>query len=508
MGYTSLMQIIHTLPIQIIILSIIFLIGIITYIGCLLSSKEPDLNSGLNYRQMWGIIAAISFIIGISYLIYFTNPNEFMIILSLFLTVVGVISIVFWFYDPLLYVLSEIKLKIRTKSESKVNSVVTDKKYNNFAIIVCAYNEEQVIGNLLKSISNLDYKKKYYDTYVVCDNCNDGTEKIVELFDVIKMARHDRIKKGKGFAVEWFFNSLTHDLGKGNYYDAYVILDADNLVNKEFLRKMNTQLNNGAEVIQAYLGCKNPDDTWVSLSYSLSYWITNDIFQKAHNTLGLSAQLGGTGMVIKRSIMDEIGITGGSLTEDILFTTEYVLEKNKSCYWEDEAAIHDEKPLKIGKSIKQRTRWMQGHVNTCAKYFIPILWSSFKNRSFRQFDVAFYLIKPILNLFLLFGYIILISTTILIPKTIIPLQIFASWEFLVSLLLFHMILYSIILHRAGKYRYILQLPILLIYSLTYYISIFKGIIKRNEQHWVKTEHTCTVDIHENPSNLDLPKENN
>jgi len=163
--------------------------------------------------------------------------------------------------------------------------------------------------------------------------------------------------------------------------------------------------------------------------------------------------------------------------------------------------------LKIGNSIRQRTRWMQGHVNTFGKYFIPLLWNSLKNRSFRQFDAAFYLIKPILNLFIFIGYIILIATQFLLPD-IIPSNIFTTWEFLIALLIFHMILYSIILHQAGKYKYILWTPILLIYSLTYYISIFKGIIKRNEQHWVKTEHTSTINIHEESPNSDLHQRKN
>ncbi|MCL2156559.1 MAG: glycosyltransferase [Methanobrevibacter sp.] len=479
-------------PIQLIILFIIFSFAIISYIGHSLSSKEPDLNSGLNYSQMWGIIGVSSVLIGITYLIYCTTQKEFMLILSLFLTIIQVISLVFWFYDPLLYVFSQIKNKIKHINKFNENNIEVGKNFNKFAVIICAHNEEQVVGNLLKSISDLDYSKEFYDTYVICDNCTDETDKVVESFDAIKMVRYDKINIGKGYALEWFFNSLKYDLNKGEYYDAYVVLDADNLINKEFLTKMNFQLNNGEEVIQAYLGCKNPDDTWVSRSYSLSYWITNDIFQRAHNPLGLSAQLGGTGMVFKRSILEEIGLSGESLTEDLLFTTKYVLEKNKSCCWESEAKILDEKPLEIGKSIKQRTRWMQGHVDTCMKYFVPLLFSSFKNKSFRQFDVAFYLIKPILNLFLFLGYIILIATTILLPNAITPFPIF-TWEFLVSLLVFYMILYSVILHRAGKYKYILWTPILLIYSLTYYVPIFKGIIKRNEQHWVKTEHTCVVD---------------
>ena len=44
--------------------------------------------------------------------------------------------------------------------------------------------------------------------------------------------------------------------------------------------------------------------------------------------------------------------------------------------------------------------------------------------------------------------------------------------------------------------------------LIYYILIFKGIIKRNEQHWVKTEHTSTINIHEESPNSDLHQRKN
>ena len=494
MGFTELIHIIANLPIQIIIF-VLFLIGIIAYIGYSLSSKEPDLKSGLNHRQIWGVLITTSLFIGISYLIYYFSQSMFLMLLAIFLTIVEIISIVYWFYDPSLYVLSEIKLLIERNFKSNGNQEDA-LKYNKFAIVICAYNEEQVLGNLLSAINNLDYNKEYYDTYVVCDNCIDGTEEIVDSFDANKIIRHDKTKIGKGFALEYFFNSLKNDFNKEKYYDAYVVIDADNLLNQEFLTKINSRLNNGEEVIQAYLGCKNPKGTWVSCSYSLAYWITNDIFQKAHHNLNLSSQLGGTGMIIKRSILEEIGLPGDSLTEDVLFTTKYVLKKNKPCTWSDEAEILDEKPLQLGNSIKQRTRWMQGHINTCFKYFLPLIKNSVKYRSFRQFDAAFYLIKPIFNLFLFFGYIISISKTIFLPNLFTPLPEFASWEFLVILLLFHLILYSFILVRAGKYKYILGIPLLLIYSLTFYIAIFKGLIKRNEHYWVKTEHSCAVDVDE------------
>jgi hypothetical protein len=49
-------------------------------------------------------------------------------------------------------------------------------------------------------------------------------------------------------------------------------------------------------VAQGYLDSKNPHDSWVTRSYAFSYWATSRIYQLARERLGLSAQLGGTGL--------------------------------------------------------------------------------------------------------------------------------------------------------------------------------------------------------------------
>lgn len=46
-----------------------------------------------------------------------------------------------------------------------------------------------------------------------------------------------------------------------------------------------------AQAIQGYLDTKNPDDTWISRSYALSYWYTNRFWQLARSNWGLSAAL-------------------------------------------------------------------------------------------------------------------------------------------------------------------------------------------------------------------------
>ena len=47
-----------------------------------------------------------------------------------------------------------------------------------FAMIVCAHNEEQVIGKLVENLHLLNYSDHLYDIFVVADNCKDNTAQI------------------------------------------------------------------------------------------------------------------------------------------------------------------------------------------------------------------------------------------------------------------------------------------------------------------------------------------
>ena len=81
-------------------------------------------------------------------------------------------------------------------------------------------------------------------------------------------------------------------------YDAVTIFDADNIVHKDFLKEMNSKLQEGYKVVQGYIDSKNPDDSWIAASYSIAFWSQNRLFQLSRNNIGLSNQIGGTGFAI------------------------------------------------------------------------------------------------------------------------------------------------------------------------------------------------------------------
>ena len=263
---------------------------------------------------------------------------------------------------------------------------------NKFAIIISAHNEELVIGGAIRSLKALKYPKEMYDIFVIADNCTDNTAKVAKETGAKVFERFDRIKRGKGHSLEWMFKKL-FEFEK--QYDAICILDADNLVSSNYLLEMNKQLCLGNKVIQGYLDSKNPKDSWISGNYSISYWMSNRLFQLPRHYLGLSCALGGTGFVMSHDVLKQIGWEATCLTEDLEFSIRLVL-KNMRVSWAHDAIVYDEKPLKLAQSWRQRKRWMQGHCDCASRFFWQLLKKAIKDMDIVALDSAMYLLQPLI----------------------------------------------------------------------------------------------------------------
>lgn len=261
-----------------------------------------------------------------------------------------------------------------------------------FAIVVPAHNEEMVIGPLVDNLRALDYPEELYDIFVIADNSNDGTAQIALRHEAIVYERFDTSLRGKGYALEWFFNKLFNMPKK---YDAVVIFDADNLVDPQFLRHMNNRLCEGAKIVQGYIDAKNPHDTWVTASFAMAFWISNRMLQLARFNLGLSNYLGGTGMAISLDVLREIGWGATSLTEDLEFSLKALLSGYKTT-WAHEAVVYDEKPLTFKQAWNQRKRWALGHVELFRTYSMEFLKEAWNKRDIVLFDAAVVTLQPLL----------------------------------------------------------------------------------------------------------------
>ena len=299
---------------------------------------------------------------------------------------------IYWAYQIVVSFCSLIKLK---------DKKLLIEKDHKFMAVIPAHNEESVIKNLVDSLQEQDYPRELYDIYVIADNCNDNTAKIAKDAGAIVLKRFDEEHKTKGFALNWF---LQQKIEENADYDAMCVFDADNIVDKNFLKNMNKKLCQGEEVVQGYRDIKNPTDSWVSSGYAIFYWMMHRFYLLARYNLGLSPLLNGTGFMVKFDLLKPDGWQTETLTEDIEYSLINIAQGRK-LGWAVDAIVYDEQPTTFKASWSQRSRWSVGHLQCMKRYTKELANGVKEHKTLMNFDGLLYMfgIPMMLLTFLLLG---------------------------------------------------------------------------------------------------------
>ena len=95
---------------------------------------------------------------------------------------------------------------------------------HEFAVLICARNEEKVIGSLLESLRRQTYPGEKLHVFVMADNCDDGTEAAARAGGARVYTRRDKAHVGKGYALEALLGCLRADYPQS--FDGYFVFDA------------------------------------------------------------------------------------------------------------------------------------------------------------------------------------------------------------------------------------------------------------------------------------------
>ena len=361
-----------------------------------------------------------------------------------------------------------------------------------FAVIVPAHNEEPVIANLLDNLKELDYPQHLYDIVVIADNCQDKTAEIASRLGARVITRFNDRKKGKGHALRYCFQRLGILSGESEY-DAVVIIDADNLVETNFLKAMNSRLLGGERLIQSYLDSKNPSDSWVAATFSMVFWINNRFNLLSRYNVGFSSVLMGTGMCISSSVLEEVGWDTKSLTEDLEFSVQALTHGIKTAY-AYETKIYDEKPAGLWASCRQRLRWARGQLTVAFQYIPQLLKEAWKRKSpvileggLRLFQLFFILVSSSLVVLRFFN-------AQLFGPTPVMDYVFKTFSFLGILLpVMPFLLPSLVFFYdklpVKPYRYLLFFPLFL-YS--WGLILYWALFTFKDTRWMPTTHTSNI----------------
>lgn len=363
----------------------------------------------------------------------------------------------------------------------KKDSIVSD-KYGHFTILIPARNEEEVIKDAIQSFKRQKYPKDNYEIVVVINNTTDNTLGVCNA-EGVRCILCERKIKNKGDALKEAFDRL-----KKEKTDAYIIMDADNVVNDEFLGEMNKSLNEGTLVAKSSMDIKAKENTWVSSSYAIYFFIQSILYSIPRNNIGASCAINGTGIMIKKEVIDKYGFNVRTITEDLEFMTLCALNNIKIKYVEG-AICYAEHPSDFKVSMIQRRRWTKGIYEGFIIYFNSIIKNMIKRPNIELLDSLLIYSTPLI--------LILSLISIFINFLIVPLPIYliiTSFSLLVSYISISLCALFVCVKSKKKIKDFLTGIIMFpIFLLSWqYLNI--AVLFKKEVVWDEIKHIETQNI--------------
>ena len=367
---------------------------------------------------------------------------------------------------------------------------------HRFAVLIAARNEEAVIGKLIDSIKAQSYPGRLVKIFVAADNCTDATAEAARSHGAEVYERYDMTRRGKGYALDFLLREIK--LRGHGRFDGYIVLDADNVLDRDFILHMNETFSAGHDIVTCYRSSKNYGDNWISAGYALWFLRESRYLNSARARLGSSCGVSGTGFLFSQAVLDAQG--GGwpfhLLTEDIEFTIDNVPRGMKVGYCPD-AIAYDEQPISFRQSWAQRLRWSRGYLQVFKKYGRALISGIFSG-SFSCYDMA----MSIMPAAVLTGLSIVVN----LGAALVNVLYYHEWgvlgvsalQTLVNLYLTLFIIgaittatewKSIHCEPAKKIFYVFTFPL---FMLSYVPIVIHSLFVTPE--WTHIDHTRTLDV--------------
>ena len=247
-----------------------------------------------------------------------------------------------------------ISLFYEKEDKLATHAAALSNKQNKFLILYPAYKEDRVIINAVENFLLQDYPSTHYTVAVISDHMQPETNAYLRQLPITLLEPVFE-KSSKAKAMQYAINEVKGD------FDQVVVLDADNVVRSEFLSQLNI-LCMVYDAIQCHRCAKNADND-VAVLDGASEEINNTIFRKAHNRLGLSSALIGSGMCFKFELFKknvfQLSTAGEDREMEALLLHQEVFIK-----YAPDIHVFDEKVSSQDNFQRQRMRWMTAQVQS------------------------------------------------------------------------------------------------------------------------------------------------
>ena len=226
---------------------------------------------------------------------------------------------------------------------------------HTFLVLIPAYKEDKVIRATVSNFLAQDYPQDNYRLVVISDRMQADTNQWLAA-QPVELLTPTFDKSSKAKALQYAMSQT------GGAFDYVVILDADNHVDRDFLSNLSSACSEGHDTIQCHRVAKN-DDNEVALLDGVSEEINNTLFRKAHNNVGLSAALIGSGMCFGWQWFRDNVCKLDSAVEDRELEALLLLQ-GRFVKYEEGILVKDEKVSSGHTFQRQRLRWMTGQMQS------------------------------------------------------------------------------------------------------------------------------------------------
>lgn len=174
---------------------------------------------------------------------------------------------------------------------------------NNLCIIIYSHNNENSLEYLVKQLKNQDYPQSNFSIYIILDNCSDNSEKLFihDLsVNVVNFKDQGTIGKDQSISI------LLERLSATQNCNAYVFLDANRYVEKDFLSTINSALMDAPVISGSTILVGENLNLRQKIKSAFHKYYTN-FLQKSRSLMNLAITIDSDILIMRQDLMEKIG---------------------------------------------------------------------------------------------------------------------------------------------------------------------------------------------------------
>lgn len=354
-----------------------------------------------------------------------------------------------------------------------------DKKYR-FAVLFPAYREDAVITHSVGHFFRQAYPRELYDVFVISSGMTETTDQKLEQLG----AKVIVLSSGRHTKTEALQKAIDLIDDRRLRYDIIVVMDADNVVDSDFLDKLNNAFYSGCSAVQTHRVAKNKN-TSIAVLDAVSEEINNSIFRKGHTRLGFSSGLSGSGMAFEYDLFKDCIQQAKSIGEDKQMEM-LLLKQNIYIEYLNQVYTYDEKVKKGTQFYNQRRRWLSAQFHNLF-WGLASLPKAALNGNWDYCNKLFQWMMP--PRIILLGLITIIACFLSVTNWYLSVK---WWGLLVLLGITFALAIPDTLVNKQLVKAVFHVPYLFVLMLLNHFRLFKA-----DEESTHTEHDETQTSHEN-----------